>query len=332
MILLILYDLRSFVSLMSTYFFNQMKFKTLILLTFLLLVSCIKELDYRLSDVPPKLVVNSVLQANHPVVVNVSGLQSILDTSFVFIENALVILNETGGQTDTLRFQSGGDYRSKISAIPGRIYHLTVEAENYPTVYACDTVPFVTEITHATLEESTTIDEFGDYHNDFTVTFEKQSGKINYYELFFIEQFKKNDSCWNIYFEALAESIDPVVESSGTTNYNFYTYLFNDAGMSTDGYTIYMKMMNGFTGGGTFSSPVVPLINNLHGAVLRTVSKSYYEYRASWGKHQFFKNDSSKIDDWIYIPLIGEPQDMFSNIENGLGIFVAYTQDFYPLN
>jgi hypothetical protein len=178
------------------------------------------------------------------------------------------------------------------------------------------------------MKESITVDEYGDPHTDYSVAFSKQPGKPNFYELFFVDQWKY-DSIYVINYESIAASIDPLILSYGTTDFNFYTFLFNDASLTTNEYTLTMKMIRGVTAGGNFKNPVVTIRDKSHAVVLRTVSMAYYEYRNSWEKHQHFKNDSIGTGDFIFVPLMGEPQDMYSNIENGLGIFVASSQDYY---
>jgi hypothetical protein len=294
-------------------------------------ISCIKEVNFNVEDVPKWLVINSVLEANQPINVKVSGLQSILDTSILFIDNALVILDEEDDETDTLSYLSNGNYESTIYAKSGKAYHLTVKTEGYPTVFATDTVPYKTMIKWATKKESMTVDEDGTPHIDYTLSFDKQTGTTNFYELFFVDQWK-HDSMYVIDYESIAAGIDPIILASGTTDYNFTTYLFNDASLSTVNYTLSMKMVHATSSGGEFKNPIVTIRDKAHAAVLRTGSRAYYEYRNSWEKHQHFKNDSIQSGDFIFVPLMGEPQDMYSNIENGLGIFVAFSQDFYLFN
>ncbi len=301
----------------------------------LLLTSCIQEVDFKVDTVPQKLVVNSVITVYQPIEVNVSGLQSILDTSQLFIDNATVIVSEEEGDTDTLSYLSNGNYKSDIYGEPGKVYRLTVQAKGYPTAFACDTIPIRINIKNASESNSITVDEDGIQHEDITVTFLRSAEKTNYYELFFIEQYVDFfDSITYYYFNYTSDavSLDPIILASGTTDYNYTTFLFNDANIAHEEYTIAMKMYGYMTsGGGRYSKPIITLQDNIHAAVLRTVSKAYYDYRNSWVKHQRFKNDSTQVEDFIYVPLIGEPQEMFSNIENGLGIFVAYNQDYFTL-
>jgi hypothetical protein len=307
-----------------------MKTNKILFYLLLTLTSCIKELNYRVDMVPKQLVINSVIAAYDPVRVNVSGLQSILDSSLLFINNASVILEEVGGYTDTLRYESDGNYVSYLVGYPGKVYHLTVRAEGYPTAFATDTVPLLVPINKATQQQSLTVDEDGNPHDDFTLSFSKQPGKTNYYELFFVDQSKSYlDSVYSIYFQSDAVNIDPIILASGITDFNSATFLFSDATIADGEYTISMKMIDAFSDGGTFEDPIITTRDNARAAVLRTVSGAYYNYRCSWEKHKYFKNDITKVASWTQIVMPGEPQEMVSNIENGLGIFVAYNQDVH---
>ena len=141
----------------------------------------------------------------------------------------------------------------------------------------------------------------------------------------------KSDSLFAIYYVFNAVSIDPLILSSGTNDYNHKTFLFNDVDLPHGEYTIKMKMNCWLTPGGNFPEPVITLKDNASAVVLRTVSRAYYDYRNSWETHKHFKNDSTKIEDFIYVPLIGEPQEMYTNIENGLGVFVSFSEDYFLL-
>lgn len=305
-----------------------MKKNKILFYLLLILTSCIKELNYSVDVVPKQLVINSVIAAYEPVCVNVSGLQSILDSSLSFIDNASVILEIVGGYTDTLSYESEGNYVSYLYGQPGKVFHLTVQAEGYPTAFASDTVPLLVPINNASKEQSLTVDQYGDPHTDFTVSFSKKTGKINYYELFFVDQ-SKSHSVYSIYFQSNAVNIDPIILASGITDFNSATFLFSDATIAEGGYTVSMKMINGLYYGGTFKDPIITTRDNARAAVLRTISRAYYDYRCSWEKHKYFKNDITKVENWTQIVMPGEPQEMYSNIQNGLGIFVAYNQNVY---
>jgi hypothetical protein len=305
------------------------KFKTLLPLL-VILSSCIKQLDYQVDEVPKKLVINSIIECFHPITVNVSCLQSILDTTLFFVNNAKVILKEEGGDIDTLNYISQGNYVSYIYGKPGKYYQLTVEGEGFPTAFAIDTIPILVPINKASTKESITVDQYGDPETDFTVSFSKKHGKTNYYELFFILQSKSYiDSLYTISFLSEIVNVDPLILETGLTDFNSASFLFSDASIADGDYTISMRMISGLYYGGNYKEPIITIRDDANAVVLRTVSKAYFDYRCSWEKHKYFKNDIAKVESWTLIIMQGEPQEMYNNIENGLGIFVSYNQSAY---
>jgi len=67
-----------------------------------------------------------------------------------------------------------------------------------------------------------------------------------------------------------------------------------------------------------------------HYVELRSVSRAYYLFRKSWIRHTFNRGPSfTRFEiDYIYdTRLIGDPVEMYSNIEGGLGIFASYVVD-----
>lgn len=174
------------------------------------------------------------------------------------------------------------------------------------------------------------MDQYGDPHTDFTITFIKQAGKTNYYELIFAEQnYNSLDSLYDIKFQSDPVNIDPIILKSGITDFNCVTFLFSDDVINDGEYTIRMKMISGFNAGYSSKIPLISRNVKTSAAVFRTVSKAYFDYRCIWEKHKYFKNDITKVENWTQIIMPGEPQEMFSNVENGLGIFVSYNQDSF---
>jgi hypothetical protein len=289
-------------------------------------LSCVRELEFRIADVPNMLVVNSVMQAYEPIVVNVSSLQSIKDTTFHFIENALVTI-KSENRIDTLRYISNGNYGSNLSASPNNVYHLMVAAEGYPIASASDTIPGIATIISASMQQSHTIDEEGNPHTDFTVELSK-SESLNLYEVFFVVQSKDRDEMnYQVCYYSIDVELDPVILSSSYGN----TYFFQNDDLTNGESKLRFKMVSAHNCGGHYSQYIIPTDGVVVAAVLRSVSSSYYRYRRSWERHSLFLNDDIETEDMLLLPFIGEPQEMYSNIENGLGVFVSYSQDYFIL-
>lgn len=293
--------------------------------------SCIQQVNLDVYKTQRKLVVNSIIGCYDNIKVKVSGLQSILDSSVMIIENATVVI-DVNNRIDTLRYNpADGFYHTHLYALPGDILCLNVWLDGYPTVTACDTMPHSVKILDASLTESVTIDEFGERHDDYTLTFEKEAGELNYYEFFMaFHSWNADDSVCRVSFARDAVTVDPLISSSNSNEFNFCTYLFNDSDWTGGRYTLHMKMNKGQWGSGEYKLPLLhDCPKTCRAVVLRTVSRAYYDYQNAWGKHNRHKNDDKKIDDIIYLPILGEPTEMFSNVENGFGVFVTYNQEYF---
>jgi hypothetical protein len=308
----------------------RLKFNALFLFA-VFFSACVQQVDFEIKDVRSQLVVNAVVEGNNDIIVHVSSLQTMVDTTSAVIENATVII-DINKRVDTLLYNpSDGFYHTHLCALPGDVLRLSVWVDGYPEVTACDTMPHSIKILDASLQESLTIDEFGDYHDDYTLTFEKESGMLNYYEFFMVfHSWDAEDSVCSISFPVDAVTVDPLISSSNSNEFNFCTYLFNDAALSEGRYTLRMKMNKGRRGSGEYN---FPLLRNCpkkcRAVVLRRVSRAYYDYQNAWGKHIHHQNNDEKIDDIIFLPLIGETSEMYSNVENGFGVFVTYNQDYF---
>ncbi len=66
---------------------------------------------------------------------------------------------------------------------------------------------------------------------------------------------------------------------------------------------------------------------------LRTVSRDYYLYRKSLHEHWFNQGriESPSIEELAKMQLFGSPVDVYTNIENGYGVFAGYTSFSYQL-
>jgi hypothetical protein len=104
----------------------------LVLVASITLSSCEKVIDYELNTTTPKLVIEANL-TNNPEYssVTLSKSKNFTDNNtFEFVSNALVIITDNAGNTDTLELTQPGTYQpTSLVGIPGRTYYLTVQAD-----------------------------------------------------------------------------------------------------------------------------------------------------------------------------------------------------------
>lgn len=298
------------------------------LLPLFIFSNCIREIEYRTDAVPKQLVVNAIVEANHLFEVNISTLESILDSSNHFVDDALVTIC-SNGFCDTLKGVGNGNYNSDLIAKEGGIYSISVIKDGYPNIYAVDTVPIVSRIIKASKKLTNEVAEYGTIYN-YSVTFECNTYYPQYYELMFIEQVEYNDlNLYQINFNRFDVVVDPIIQKWGDNNLS-NTYLFSTNSIHNTIYTLNMKMQDAWSGGSQFIKPLIFTGNrSTKAVVLRTVSQAYVDYRVSWENHEMLKNDSSKVEDLLLVPLIGQQQEMFTNVEGGKGVFVCYAQSYF---
>lgn len=297
-------------------------------LSFIMLValaSCIQEIEYEIDAVPKQLVVNAVVQEGQYVKVNVSALQSIFDSTYHFIADAVVCV-QFNGDRDTLINLGDGNYRSHTIAKQGDAIALSVTKEGYDRVYAADTVPLRTEILKAKRIKTNETGAYGDPVYEYAITF-KCNEQAQLYEFFIAEQVMTKDGRYGVGFSSYDIEVDPIISQSGIKGLN--SYFFSSESIAGSIYTLTMKMRGAWSPGGSFITPLFPAGETKTAVVLRTISQSYVDYRISSEKHLLLKNDSSIVEDLILVPLIGPQPEIYSNIENGQGILASFCQSYF---
>lgn len=301
-------------------------------ITIILLNSnCSKEIEFKQQSIEKKLVLNGFICPDSLISVNVRRTIGILSNESSIVENATVSLYKNNKFIENLEYISKGNYKSS-SIFPqvDSIYTVKVELESYPTIFASDTIPKQTPIINGTKTTGNTYDEYGDPHHDYEFEFSDALSK-NYYELFFIQQTfpYQYDSLYWIYFQIGLEVADPVLKSDSELDTNPYTYIFSDRYFNGKIY----KMKNKFRAavcGGEFKAAFAPTEKDNY-VILRTTSLVYFNYRKYWIRHKYNQQEGDVVEYPLFSIFIGTPVDMYSNVENGYGIFAAYNQTYFKL-
>ena len=279
----------------------------------LLSVSCQKELEIELPEIEKKLVVNCFFSPDSLFKVRVGKLLSINDsTSSYIIEDANCDIFENGVFAEKLQYTSNGFYISE-TLMPklGSIYTLEVKHPNFPNILATDTVPFPINIleeyfVHTTLYSP--LDE--SYFHDINIRFQDNPLKRNYYELSLQVKQQENNP-YNLTFE---KSNDLVLQSTGLIGLYPRAIVFSDKLFNGQSYflsTYYMLNSSGTINNEVFYNSYDLIVH------FNAISYQFHEYTRYLIMHLI--NQESDIFEGI-----GDPIQMYSNIENGYGIFAAY--------
>lgn len=206
----------------------------------------------------------------------------------------------------------GGIYRSYLRPSRYSKYTIEVTTSGLPSVYAADSIPERVAIDDAFLIFPAGLDSYGDYVGEANITFTDPPENTNYYELL-IYGATEYKSYWD--WDGDYEIDDPVLLNEGDFNYFPTSLFFSDALFDGEECTIKAKGHGGYYYEGFKASTTY--------ATLRSISKNYYLYRKYYTRHAYNRQVQGDFLDLIYK---GEPQTMFTNIENGYGIFAGYQE------
>lgn len=274
----------------------------IILLLIIFTVSCEKDL-YISDSVDSKLVVNSILKVNDTIRINLSKTRNILDPadSIDWVRNADVYLRIDDNKfTEKLTYRSDGFYSS--SAFVGEYskeYELEISHPNYENVFATAKMPdkplgAVTFIAH---ENGTT--------NNSRTTFEIEITNKSQNKYFIWEMFN-NESQNPLNIVSLDMKTDNILPDFSQSPERIF---INASKYDTE----------------TLNSPfsTTNLVEkDIQTAKVRliTVNEDMYNYYKSL---ELFNNSTVNQV---------EPIEIFTNIENGLGIFGAVAETVLSIN
>jgi hypothetical protein len=297
-------------------------------LPLLLIAACERELEIDLSKVNPELVVIANFSDLDTLEVVVAKTRPVLETGPAeYVSDATVHIYDNGAFIDRLTFvpspipQFPSYYLSpSLVPQPGRKYTISVSAPGFPSVEATSEIPFPIEIntgaSDLSIEEkaidanTALVNFFIDLHIPLPVP------KPSYFHLNFYQQvhsFQINEKGDTIQYGFFSL---PLGFTSQNPDLPFVSYveergvLFgNDALFNNHG-----KIS--FTGSFQFRPNEQRLGNFL--VELRTVSPEYYFYHRSLARLSLAGSDP-----------FSEPVILYSNIENGQGVFAGFMSRFY---
>lgn len=288
--------------------------------------SCEEPVDLDIAIQEPQIVVTSNFAPGEPFKVTVTKSRNVLSSEAdEFVNNAVVrIFSSQGKELDKLTLNNFHTpfYESKrITPESGKAYRLQVEVPEKPMIVAEDIVPLPVALTAIEMD---TIEIFGAaaeqiYKVSIDVHFTDPIGAQDYYHLSLFNHMEDSEE-GNTPMDGFdgsstgrtgAQILTPLMPLESDKNNPPVIFHFEDGGvLFTD------EDFDGQKTTLTFYS-LLNFNNEAHqGKVvgeLRTVSKDYYLYHTSLSR-QIANKDRPFV----------EPINVYSNIENGLGIFSGY--------
>ena len=301
-----------------------MKKLFLLLSISLVYISCEKVIPFEGDVNIPKLVINSIFQSDSTFKVHVSSSRSVIDTaSFQNIEDAVVTIKDDNGSIiETLNYVENGFYIGQTFPQENQTYSLQVTHPNYTNITSSDSLP--SPITINSIDTSTTVDPINGDRLQITLNFNDPESSQNYYliETYSVNEYLliKNSDTTEYELDTTKQFMvltDEVFQNGGSPFRE--QGLFNDLLFNGQNKTLELEIpyenWSGSEDGYDWSYQTLTLRLYLH-----NISISYYYYRTSL---ELFQNASGNP--------FAQPVQVFSNVENGFGIFAGSQISFFDL-
>ncbi len=279
--------------------------KPLVFLLVICLTGCTENVkDVELPDHEPKLVVQGYLVPNQVLTMFVGKSRSIEKAAkSMGVKNAEIKITGGGNTINQFTYLKNGYYGDtgrKFKA--GKTYTLTVSKKGFETISAKTTIPKAVPIQEVEYNSEAIIDNQGDKRDRVSIQFKDPGSRNNFYE---IRLIKTPDSSLprRSPVSIPVESRDPAVDF----NVNQNVVLLED----------------GFINGKTYDLTInfnsvrdSSKLLNRGKVILRSVNKAYFKYKKKLNLQASNENSLG--------PFRGEPVQIYSNVENGYGVFAGY--------
>ncbi len=295
------------------------------------ILACTKEVEIDLPKQPKKMVVYSSLS---PLVfplpkelnLKLTYSKEISDSTNNMIKDALVLYYINNQLIDTVEFvDSLGVYPlvKNMSDYPitGDKCAIKIIKNGFESIYAETVIPTKVTIKDSILiDQIAYIDELGFAHSKASLTFTDPADEVNYYEIAVTQTYASNSDNPDHYFEL--KTNDEIITSQSyypsafSLELKYPKYLlFTDESFNGEEHTV-----DFFYEPPQASEEYLYILGHYLSFHLRNVSEDYYKYKTS-----LIQSKNNNTEDVLYG--MGEPINVYSNIENGYGIFGAYNYD-----
>ncbi len=290
----------------------------------LIYISCEKVIPFEGDVNTPKLVINSVFESDSTFKVHVSSSRSVIDTSsFENIDDAVVTIKDGNGNViEVLNHVVNGFYKGLVLPEENTTYILEVNHPNYAKITASDSLP--SPIIINSVDTSTILDPINGNRLRISMNFDDPENNQNYYLL---ETYSVNEYLIVENLDTIEYELDTTKQFMVLTDEVFQNGgspwrdqgLFNDLLFNGQNKTLEIEIPNenwsGSEDGYDWSYKTLTLRLYLH-----NITISYYYYRTSL---ELFQNASGNP--------FAQPVQVYSNIENGFGVFAGSQISFFDL-
>jgi len=303
----------------------NIKFTLTLLTAVLILNSCQKDLELSTDDFRSRLVVNSIFTPDSLWSITVSNTKNILDhdSHIENIDDASIFLENRSLNTDVPIVNLGnGKYGSAgVLPIEGHQYEIFVQKEGYETARSFTYVPSNDEAPKMfSIEE---VNRFDEKVFKISMKIEDDPLRQNFYIWELISTSKA--SAGAVYKGEELDKLETYLDTGLPTNQpksGFLTALSSDGDFNGETYRqdFFIVPNSDLVKGGDPNHPETTEIKFY--LKVRSVSQDLYKFHESLKLYQSSADVNTSIS---------SPVPIFSNIENGLGIFGSYSESIIQL-
>lgn len=275
--------------------------------------SCTKLISDEFPEFESVPAVNSILVAGNPITFHVSLAEKIDSTSLTLVNDAVLMLSGSGSGSEVMTPVGDGFYASERIAIPGEIYSCLIQLEGYDDLYACDTVPEITEVKITGQTNRARYDDEGIWMEGIEFEFKDNPSTKDFYEVvLYRKQHGYSDQM------GLFDENSEILLNEGLEPYTTETLVFSDHMMNDSLITMNLDFQADYDWVCWSPGNCGPGIGE-HNLVLelRHISQEYYRFK----KH-FYLYEKNRYP--YFVEGTATAFSLYSNIENGQGVIGSY--------
>ncbi|MCF8357640.1 MAG: DUF4249 domain-containing protein [Prolixibacteraceae bacterium] len=284
---------------------SKYKIKTLLLTIGVALFGCQYLVTEQFPDFDSIPTINSVLVEGKPVSINIDLTGGLDSLPLQKVNNATVNLYIDGHFSEKMEYTREGVLTSKTIVEPGKEYQCEVIIPGFDTLFCKQVIPIPGKILKVEHKANTGMTDDGYTLSSKILTFKNNPSEKQYYEIKTkgtgkYDNIDTSDYLFHNYIQPMPQITDPVLLNEGIPIALFSNETIKDS--------VYTMTLHYTSSGSKIYSFIIEL---------RSVTYDYYRYQK-----QYYLYGEGKYGD-ITKKAFAFP--LYSNIENGYGIFAGYS-------
>ena len=274
-----------------------------LMILFILSSSCTEDVDIDIFESKKQKVLNSLVCPGKDIRIFLNQTEALSNDSNRLSSIHEIKLYENDKLVETSSVFTEDHYSIPYSVKNGYAYRCEVRFTDNTMLFCEDTIPEASPDLIAYYEYPVYRDEFGVHYGRLNIEFRDISNKRNFYEIAFTDKNFTHLGSFKLTNPVI--TVDTEKDPFASPVLLFEDDLFQDQSLKMD---IYLQVAE---------NPKI---------ILRNVSRHYYEYKKSLYPHLYTRNTDRES---VYEFFKGDPFDLYSNVNGGLGIFASYSERIF---